>query len=451
MPTLRERVKRSWSAFMGRDPTKSTSDVSYGYSTSFRPDRQRLTRTSASSIVSGVYNRIALDVAAIKIRHVKVDDNGNYVETIDSDLNNCLSVEANLDQTGRSLIQDIVMSMFDEGVVAVVPVAGDVNLTRTGFNEGKIYSLRTGRIIAWYPEAVKVNVYNELTGKREDITVPKRLCAIIENPLYSVMNEPNSTLQRLIRTLSKLDIQNDQSTSGKLDLIIQLAYQTNSDRLKERAENRRKQLEEQLSGSKYGIAYSDGTERIIQLNRAVENTLWEQVEKLTERLYNQLGLTKAIFDGTADEQAMINYNNRSVEPILATICDEFERKFLTATARTQHQAINYFMEPFKLVPTSQLAEIADKFTRNEILTSNEFRAIVGYKPVDTERANQLLNKNVNHPGEEGVDPTMDVSGMTEEPSSSIPVETQNSEAPPDDYEGMLNWVRNFNGGAQNEV
>lgn len=446
MPTIRERFKRSWNAFLGRDPTTySAKDWSYGFSTSYRPDRVRLTRNNAVSIVGSIYNRIAIDVAAVDIRHVKVDENDAYKEQVSSPLNNCLRTEANIDQTGRAFRQDIVMSMFDEGVVAVVPVSCDVNESKTEIIEAKVNSLRTGKIIAWYPEHVKVNVYNEMTGRREDITMPKSICAIIENPLYAVMNEPNSTLQRLIRTLAKLDAMNDQNTSGKLDLIIQLAYQTRTEALKNRAEERRKLMEDQLANSKYGVAYADGTERVIQLNRAVENTLWEQVEKLTERLYNQLGLTKAVFDGTADEQALINYNNRTVEPILATICDEFERKFLTQTARTQHHAIKYFMDPFKLVPVSQLAEIADKLGRNEILSSNEFRAIIGYKPVDTERANELINKNVNHPGEEG--------------GEQAPMDQDMGEMPPeegaptgdDEFQQLMDEISNFNGGAQNEV
>lgn len=446
MPTIRERFKRSWNAFLGRDPTTYSKDWSYGFSTSYRPDRVRLTRNNAVSIVGSIYNRIAIDVAAVDIRHVKVDENDAYKEPVLSPLNNCLRTEANIDQTGRAFRQDIVMSMFDEGVIAVVPIDCDTNISRTEIVEASVSSMRTGKIVSWYPDKVRVNVYNEKTGRREDITIPKSICAIVENPLYSVMNEPNSTLQRLLRTLAKLDAMNDQSTSGKLDLIIQLAYQTRTEALKNRAEERRKLMEDQLANSKYGVAYADGTERVIQLNRAVENTLWEQVEKLTERLYNQLGLTKAVFDGTADEQAMINYNNRTVEPILATICDEFERKFLTKTARTQHHAIKYFMDPFKLVPVSQLAEIADKLGRNEILSSNEFRAIIGYKPVDTERANELINKNVNHPGEED--------------GEQVPMDQENGDMPPeegapvggdDEFQQLMDEISNFNGGAQNEV
>lgn len=391
MPTVAERFKRSWNAFIGRGPTIIQPDYS---GSSYRPDK-RYFRNSAQSIIGFVYNRIAIDVAAIDIRHVITDENGSYKKTLDSPLNDCFALEANIDQTGRALVQDIAMSMFDEGAVAVVPTDCDVNSDRTEVLGAKVYSLRVGRITTWYPYSVRVEVYNERTGRKEEITLPKTLVAIIENPFYSIMNEPNSTLQRLLRTISDLNAYNGNNTSGKLDLIIQLPYVIKSELRRKEAEKRRQELEDQLNGSKYGVAYADGTERIIQLNRSLENNLWQQVKELTEQLYSQLGITASIFDGTADEATMINYHTRSIEPVVSAICLEVKRKFLTRTAITQGQSIKYFRDPFKLVPVSQLADIADKFTRNEILSSNELRAAVGYRPVDNPRADELRNKNIN--------------------------------------------------------
>lgn len=421
MPTIGERFKRSWNAFIGRDPT--TYQIDYA-GTSYRPDKRYL-RSNAQSILGFVYNRIAVDVASVDIRHVRVDENGSYKETIDSYLNDCFSLEANLDQSGRAFIQDVAMSMFDEGVVALVPTDCEVNKSRTEVEGANVYSLRTGRIVTWYPTDIKVDVYNERLGKREEIIVPKTLTAIIENPFYSLMNEPNSTLQRLLRTIADLNVYNGNNTSGKLDLIIQLPYVIKSELRKREAEKRRKELEDQLNGSTYGVAYADGTERIIQLNRSLENNLWAQVKELTEQLYNQLGITTSIFDGTADEATMINYYNRTIEPVVAAICDDSKRKFLSRTAITQGQSIKYFRDPFKLVPVSQLAEIADKLSRNEILSSNELRAEMGYKPVDNERANALQNKNINTSNMEMENPdTFGNAGITDNelPDGSINVE-----------------------------
>ena len=395
---LRDRLAHAWNAFTGRDPTHLATQVTYGSSSSYRPDRVRLTGGNERSIVTTIYNRIAVDVSAVNIRHVKTADDGNYKEEIDSGLNNILSVEANLDQTYREFIRDIVISLFDEGCIALVPIDTDIEPINSGAYD--ILSMRTGRITEWFPDRVRVNVYNEKKGRKEDLILFKRQVAIIENPFYAVMNEPNSTLQRLIRTLTRIDRTDEANSSGKLDLIIQLPYPIKSPLRKEQAEVRRKEIEAQLTGSKYGIAYTDGTERITQLNRAVENNLWTQAQDLTSMLYNQLGITQAILDCTADDKTMNNYMNNTIEPILSAIVDEMNRKFLTKTARTQHQKIMYFMDPFKLIPVSQLADIADKFTRNEILSSNEMRAIIGKKPVDTERANELVNKNINQSNEE---------------------------------------------------
>lgn len=390
--TLGDRLKNAWNAFTSRSPTSWTQPNGYSsYGT--RPDRLRFTRGNERSIVTAIYNRIAIDVAAVDIRHVKLDENNRYVEDVNSGLNNALSLEANLDQSGREFIQDVVMSMFDEGCVAIVPTDTDVNPKLSGAYD--ILTLRTGRIIQWYPEHVKVQLYNQRSGRKEEIILPKRIVAIVENPLYAVMNEPNSTLQRLIRKLNMLDQIDEQNSSGKLDLIIQLPYIVKSKARQEQAEERRKQIETQLRGSKYGIAYTDGTERITQLNRPVENNLLSQIEYLTSMLYGQLGITEEIFKGTADEATMLNYYNRSIEPVLAAIADSLKRKFLTKTARSQRQSIEYFKDPFKLVPVEQLAEIADKFTRNEILTSNEIRQIVGMKPSDDPKADMLINSNLN--------------------------------------------------------
>lgn len=393
---MTQRIRSGWNAFIGRDPTSTSiplSEEMSGFGYSSRPDRVRYTKGNQRSIVASIYNRISVDVASIKIEHAKLDKDGRYKERFSSGLNDCINVSANVDQTGRALIQDIVESMFDEGVVAVVPTDTNIDPIKTGSYD--ILELRTGKIIAWYPKMVKVHAYNENTGKYQDILVPKDEVAIIENPFYSIMNEPNSTLQRLIQAINKLNSANDISTSSKLDLIIQLPYVTKSPQRKEEAKRRRKEIEDQLSTSKLGIAYTDGTEKVTQLNRSLDNNLWTQVKELTEQLYSQLGVTPSILDGTADEATRINYFNSTIEPICSAIVDEFERKFLTKTARTQGQAIVFFRDPFKLVPVSQLADIADKFTRNEIMTSNEIRGEIGMKPVKDPKADMLINKNLN--------------------------------------------------------
>ena len=391
--TLGSRLRHAWNAFRNRDPTEQFKDIGASYY--YRPDRVRLTRGNERSIVTSIYNRIAIDVASIDIKHCRLDDNERFVSEIDSNLNSCLTLEANIDQTARAFRQDIVMSMFDEGCVAIVPV--DTTLDPNKTNSYDILTMRTGKILEWYPQHVKVRVYNEKTGKKEDITVPKSTVGIIENPLYSIINEPNSTMQRLIRKLSLLDITDEQTASGKLDLIIQLPYVIKTEARRQQAENRRKDIEMQLASSKYGIAYTDGTERITQLNRSVENNLLKQIESLTSTLYSQLGITQAILDGTADEKTMLNYNNRTIEPIVSAIVDEMKRKFLTKTARSQKQTILFFRDPFKLVPVNDIAEIADKFTRNEITTSNEIRQIIGLKPSDDPKADQLINSNIRQP------------------------------------------------------
>lgn len=391
---LFDKLKHSWNAFVNnRSPTNYYNDIGYSYS--YRPDRVRFTRGNERSIVTSVYNRIALDVSSIDIKHVRLDENGSFISVIDSGLNNCLTLEANIDQTGRALKQDIVMSMMDEGCIAIVPVDTTVNPTETGPGAYDILSMRTGKILEWYPSHVKVRVYNDRTGNKEDIIVPKKTVAIVENPLYAVMNEPNSTMQRLIRKLNLLDFIDEQSGSGKLDLIIQLPYIIKTEARREQAEKRRKDIENQLAGSKYGIAYTDGTEKITQLNRPIENNLMKQIEYLTNMLYSQLGITQSVLDGTADEQTMLNYNNRTIEPIVSAIVDEMKRKFLSKTARSQLQSILFFRDPFKLVPVNNIAEIADKFTRNEILTSNEIRQIIGIKPSNDPKADQLINSNIS--------------------------------------------------------
>lgn len=402
--TLGSRLRNAWNTFRNRDPTFSYRDVGSGYY--YRPDRVRLTRGNERSIVTSIYNRIAIDVAAVDIKHCRLDENRRFISEIDSDLNSCLTLEANLDQTARAFKQDIVMSMFDEGCVAIVPV--DTTLNPNNTNSYDILSMRTGRILEWYPSHVKVRVYNERTGKKEDITVSKSTVGIVENPLYSIINEPNSTMQRLIRKLSLLDITDEQTASGKLDLIIQLPYVIKTEARRQQAENRRKDIEMQLASSKYGIAYTDSTERITQLNRSVENNLLKQIESLTNTLYSQLGITQSILDGTADEKTMLNYYNRTIEPIVSAIVDEIKRKFLTKTARSQKQTIMSFRDPFKLVPINNIAEIADKFTRNEILTSNEIRQIIGIKPSDDPKADKLVNSNISQPNQE-------LDMMTEDP------------------------------------
>lgn len=399
MMGFKDRLTNAWNAFTGRDPTKyHPLSVDIGYSSSYRPDRVRMTGGNERSIVTSIYNRIAIDVSAVNFRHVKLDDKGNFVEEIKSGIDYILSTEANIDQTHRDFIRDVVISLFDEGCVALVPIDTDISPKDSGAYD--IYTMRTGKITEWFPEHVKVNVYNEKHGRKEDLILPKKQVAIIENPFYSVMNEPNSTLQRLVRTLNRIDRTDEANSSGKLDLIIQLPYVVKTAQKREQAEIRRKEIEAQLTGSKYGIAYTDGTERITQLNRAVENNLWQQAQDLTSMLYNQLGITQSILDCTADETVMNNYLNNTIEPILSAIANEMHRKFLTKTARSQGQAIKYFMDPFKLIPVNKLADMADKFTRNEILTSNEMRALVGMEPVNTERANELVNKNINQSKEE---------------------------------------------------
>ena len=394
MPSLLERLQHGWNAFNDRDPTPVAFNPNIYYGGSYiNQSRRRLSIGNERSIVNSIFNRIAADVAAVDIRHVRLDANGRYKETIDSGLNNCLSVEANIDQTGRAFIQDAVMSMFDEGVVALVPIDTTLNPNVTGSYD--ILSIRTGKIKEWMPKHIRVEVYNEQIGQRQEIVVPKKTATIIENPFYSIMNEPNSTLQRLIRKLNILDAIDEQSGSGKLDLIIQLPYVIKTEARRQQAENRRKDIEMQLAGSKYGIAYTDGTERITQLNRAVDNNLMKQVEYLTETLMGQLGITNEILNGTANESTMLNYNNRIIAVILTALCEGMRRSFLTKTARSQGQSISFFQDPFKLVPVSAIADIADKFTRNEILSSNELRGIIGFKPVDDPKADELRNKNLN--------------------------------------------------------
>lgn len=390
MPKFTERLQNAWNAFLSRSPTVT---YEYGFNTGWRQDRIRLTRNNERSIVAGIYNRIAVDCASIEIHHVQCDDDGHYKNVIHDGLDDCLSYSANLDQTGRGLILDIVMSMFDEGYVAVFPTDCTDNPNYTTSYD--ILSLRTGRIVAWYPKSVRIDVYNENKGRREEIVVPKNLLAIIENPLYAIMNEPNSVLQRLIRKMNLLDYVDEQSSSGKLDLIIQLPYVIKTEARRQQADLRRKEIERQLAGSKYGIAYTDGTEKITQLNRAVENNIWTEVKDLTAMLYNQLGLTEAVFNGSAKEEEMIHYYNRTVDPILSAIAEEMQRKFISQNARSRGQAIMYFRNPFRLIPVSSIAEIADKLTRNEILSSNEVRTQIGYRPVDSPAANELRNANLN--------------------------------------------------------
>lgn len=388
---LMDRLKHAWNIFKNKDPTQVNWNIgpSYGY----RPDRMRYTRGNERSIVTAVYNRIAMDVAAVNLKHIRLDENDRYKETIDSGLNNCLSVEANLDQTGRAFIQDLVASMLDEGCVAAVPTDADDEPEDSG--NFKVYTLRTGKILEWYPRHVKVEVYNEQEGQRQQIIIPKSTVPLIENPMYSVMNEPNSIYQRLVRKLTLLDVVDEQTSSGKLDLVIQLPYIIKTEARRVQAEKRRRDIEKQLSEGKYGIAYTDGTERITQLNRPVENNLMKQIEYLTSMFFSQLGITQSILDGTADEKTMLNYYNRTIEPILSAIADEMKRKFLTPTARSQKQTIAYFRDPFKLVPVNDIAEIADKFTRNEIVTSNEIRQVIGMKPSSDPNADVLRNKNLS--------------------------------------------------------
>ena len=387
------RLKHAWNAFFNKDPTRYYHDIGIGYS--YRPDRMHFSRGNERSIITSVYNRIAMDAAAVDMFHVRLDENDRFLSAIDSGLNNCLTVEANVDQTGRAFRQDAVMSMMDEGCVALVPTDTDDDPGDGIQGSFDIDTMRTGQILEWYPQHVRIRVYNERTGQKEDILMAKQAVAIIENPLYAVMNEPNSTMKRLIRKLNLLDVIDEQNSSGKLDLIIQLPYVIKTEARRRQAESRRKDIEDQLRGSKYGIAYTDGTERITQLNRPVENNLMSQIEYLTSMLYSQLGITQGILDGSAGEKTMLNYHNRTIEPILSAIADEMKRKFLTKTARSQRQSIRFFRDPFKLVPVSEISEIADKFTRNEIMTSNEVRQVIGMKPSDDPKADELRNKNLS--------------------------------------------------------
>ena len=391
-------MKHAWNVFTANEFVKPRWDIGPSYH--YRPDRPIFSRGNERSIITSVYNRIALDVAAITIQHVRLDDEGRFTSVMNSTLNDCLSLEANLDQTGRAFIQDIVQSMLDEGCVAIVPVDTDIDPDEGSY---KIETMRTGKILEWYPQHVKVRVYNEQTGKKEDVLVSKRTVAIVENPFYAVMNEPNSTMQRLIRKLNILDAIDEQSGSGKLNLIIQLPYVIKTEARRQQAEKRRKDIEEQLSGSKYGVAYTDGTEHVVQLNRPVDNNIMSQIEYLTSMLYSQLGLTQTIMDGSADDKTMLNYLTRTVEPILSAIVDEMKRKFLTKTARSQKQSILFFRDPFKLVPVSEIAEIADKMTRNEIMTSNEIRQKIGMTPSKDPNADKLRNSNLSAPKEESTE------------------------------------------------
>lgn len=419
--TFGSRLRHAWNAFLNKDPTTTRyRDVGTGYF--YRPDRMRFSRGNERSIVTSVYNRIAIDAAAIEMRHVRLDENNRFLEVLNTGLNNCLELEANVDQTGRAFIQDVVMSMMDDGCVAIVPTDTDDDPETGIAGSFDVDEMRTGRITEWYQQHVKVEVYNEHIGRKQEIIMAKSAVSIVENPLYAVMNEPNSTMQRLIRKLNLLDMVDEQNSSGKLDLIIQLPYVIKTEARRVQAENRRKDIEDQLSGSKYGIAYTDGTEHITQLNRPVENNLMSQVEYLTSMLYSQLGITQGILDGTADDKTMLNYYNRTIEPILSAIADEMKRKFLTKTARSQRQSIEFFRDPFKLVPVSDISEIADKFTRNEIMTSNEIRQIIGMKPSDDPKADELRNKNLS-----------ERTDSDESSNDAIPEETEQLK-PPDHKE-----------------
>ena len=413
-PNFISRVKNTWNAFRNRDPTNYYKEPGMSYT--YRPDRVRFSRGNERSIVTSVYNRIAKDVAQVDIKHCRVDKNGRYIEDIPSGLNECLTLEANIDQTNRAFIQDVVMSMFDEGAVAIVPV--DTVSDPTVSASFDVLTMRTGKIVEWFPTSVKVNVYNDRTGRKEDVVLPKRSVAIVENPFYSVINEPNSTMQRLVRKLNILDAIDEQSGSGKLDLIIQLPYAIKGEARQQQAERRRKDIEEQLKGP-FGIAYTDGTERITQLNRPVENNLMSQIEYLTNMLYSQISTTPSVLDGTADEKTMLNYNNRTITPIVDAITGAIKRNFLTKTARTQGQTIMAFSSPFKLVPISQMAEIADKFTRNEILSSNEIRQIIGFRPSDDPKADQLRNSNISQSNDEKPIENLPTSNSSEESTSVL--------------------------------
>lgn len=414
MPSFSERLQHAWNAFNNKDPTiiNEGQKVYYGGSSYWNPAKRRISIRNERSIINSIFNRIAADVASVDMKHVRLDQNGRYKELIKDGINNCLTVEANIDQTGRAFIQDAVMSMFDEGVVALVPI--DTTINPKSSNSYDIQTIRTGKIIEWMPKNVKVSVYNENSGLHQDVVLPKNMVAIIENPFYSVMNEPNSTLQRLIRKLNLLDAIDEQSSAGKLDLIIQLPYVIKTEARRQQAEARRKDIEMQLAGSKYGIAYTDGTERITQLNRPIENNLMKQIEYLTETLMSQLGITNEILNGTADEKTMLNYNNRIIAVICAAFTEEMTRTFLSKTARTQGQSISFFQDPFKLVTVGSIAEMADKFTRNEILSPNEIRGIVGFKPVEDSRADELRNRNLNQQADAAASPNTAQDGSMSE-------------------------------------
>lgn len=391
--SLTSRFRRGWNAFLNRDPTLTWKEPSVGYV--YRPDRVRFTKGNERSIVTSIYNRIAIDAASVNIVHAVLDDNGRFKEEKDSSLNDCLNLEANIDQTSRAFLQDVYMSLMDEGCIAIVPVDTSYDPNVTGSYD--ILSMRVGKIVEWFPSYVKLKVYNDRTGQKEDITMPKSSVAIIENPFYAVMNEPSSTMQRLIRKLNLLDVIDEQSGSGKLDLLIQLPYTIKTEARRQQAEDRRTDIEKQLKDSKFGIAYIDSTERVTQLNRPVENNLMKQIEYLTNMFYSQLGITQAIMDGTADDKTMLNYNSRVIEPLVSAVVDAMKRTFLTKTARAQKQSILFFRDPFRLVPVSDIAEIADKFTRNEIMSSNEIRQVVGLKPSTDPGADELRNKNLSAP------------------------------------------------------
>lgn len=403
--TFGSRLKHAWNAFLGNE--FRNYQYSLGPSSSYRPDRPIFSRGNERSIITSVYNRIALDAASVSIQHVRLDDDERFTEVIHSDLNNCLSLEANLDQTGRAFVQDVVMSMLDEGCVAIVPTDTDIDPETGSY---KIEKLRAGKVLEWYPKYVKVRCYNEERGEKQDIILPKNTVAIVENPFFAVMNEPNSTMQRLVRKLNILDAIDEQSGSGKLNLIIQLPYVIKTEQRRQQAEKRRKDIEEQLAGSKYGVAYTDGTEHVVQLNRPIDNNLMTQIEYLTSMLYSQLGITQGILDGTADDRTKLNYDNRTIEPILSAIVDEMRRKFLTKTARSQKQSILFFRDPFRLVPINDIAEIADKMTRNEIMTSNEIRQKIGMKPSKNPKADELRNSNLSAPKGEGDKPPITPEG-----------------------------------------
>lgn len=400
------RLKHAWNSFLNRDPTYDLRNLGSSYS--YRPDRPRLNYGNNRAIVSPVYNRIALDVASMTYVHCRTNEDGNYLSTIDSSLNNCLNLEANIDQSGRAFIQDVAMSMMDEGCVAMVPI--DTTLNPAVSSSYEILTMRVGKILEWYPANVKVRVYNDRTGEKEDIILPKKLVGIVENPMYSVMNEPNSTVQRLKRKLSLIDVTDDRTASGKMDLIISLPYSVRTDLKRNQANDRMRDLENQLANSKYGIGYIDSTEHVTQLNRSLENNLMKDVEYLTNLFYSQVGITQGVLDGTADDKTMLNYYNRSIEPIVSAIVDEMRRKFLTKTARSQHQSVCAFRDPFRLVPVNDIAEIADKLTRNEILTSNEVRQKIGMKPSDDPKADMLINSNINQSNAEEQD-TMNIEEM----------------------------------------